>query len=183
MREPDPSINASVINGEAYPALTFKEISEAETYYEFVMSRIPDGYVRDPISDLYPRRNYLVCSECEALGSIKLAPVEIAYQEAVMAYSCSVCEYRLWVVTSQPSLRRVAKYLGIDAEWHEPDNYEVTALARGSKFDNAGNWPKLFGEDSDGIATEMHVLLRKDGKDVAVVNVLDLMAWACENNG
>lgn len=71
----------------------------------------------------------------------------------------------------------LAEDLGVREDWYEPDEQEVTAVVRGADFDNAGMWP----HGRNGIPrefVEMHVVFRKNGKDIACANLATLCAWA-----
>jgi hypothetical protein len=84
-------------------------------------------------------------------------------------------------VSTRAQLQGVADALGVRADWHEPDEQEVTAVVHGDNFDNAGFWghdsrgtPVTFGEGQQ----EMWIELRRDGHPVAEVNLATLLAWA-----
>jgi hypothetical protein len=84
------------------------------------------------------------------------------------------------MIHTQAELQAVARELGMRADWHEPDEREVTAEVQGHSFDNAGFW----GEEEqtrhgyDWPALEMYVTLYQDGKPVAEVNLATLFAMA-----
>lgn len=59
-------------------------------------------------------------------------------------------------------------------DWHEPDEQEVSARVVGDHLDNA------MGPTVDHNCGELNVVLIKEGKDVAVVNLATLLAWATE---
>lgn len=75
-------------------------------------------------------------------------------------------------ITTRADLIELADELGVRPDWHEPDERDVTAIVKGATFDNAGFWPE------PGPYTEMHVIIRKNGKPVAAVNLATLFAWA-----
>lgn len=79
-------------------------------------------------------------------------------------------------------LIELAKELSVRPDWHEPDEQGVTARVRGNVFDNAGFWPERCArEDKNGMtqSMEMYVLILKDLKPVAAVNLATLLSWAC----
>lgn len=84
-------------------------------------------------------------------------------------------------ITTRAQLSRLAGELEV-ADWHEPDQVEVTAKVFGTSFDNAGTWP-MDGERLTFAAPhlEMYVELSQDGKPVACVNLATLLAWASNN--
>lgn len=83
------------------------------------------------------------------------------------------------------ALRTVAEQLGVRADWHEPDEQEVTARVFGQCFDNAGFWPYQPNgpyettNSLDSESLEMYVELLQAGKVVAQVNLATLFALAC----
>ena len=81
-------------------------------------------------------------------------------------------------------LQEVAALLGVRPDWHEPDEQEVTATFDGHCFDNAGFWPR--SEQSEGIrehnSSEMCILLHKEGRLVAMINLATLFAIACRTH-
>lgn len=60
---------------------------------------------------------------------------------------------------------------GVRADWHEPDEQGVTAVAKGTVFDNAGFSPP-----------ERSIIIKQNGKSVAEVNLAILFAWATGYN-
>lgn len=80
-------------------------------------------------------------------------------------------------IRTKAELTALTKELGVAGDWHEPDNQDVTATVHGDSFDNAGFWPEGQGL-SNSDRTEMHVILHKDGKPVAAVNLATLISWA-----
>lgn len=77
-------------------------------------------------------------------------------------------------ITTRAELIELAGELGVGGDWHEPDEVNVTVTTKGRKFDNAGTWP----ECSEPRILERHVILKKNGKPVAAVNLAMLFAWA-----
>jgi hypothetical protein len=100
---------------------------------------------------------------------------------------------------------RVARKLGPGTNWHEPDNYGLTARFDGTDgdLDNAGFWPQdvsraevgghPLGYDHDQHDRprrgEMAVVISHDtyengqrlrGPDAAAVNIATLLGWAAE---
>lgn len=61
----------------------------------------------------------------------------------------------------------VARSLGVRADWHEPDEREVTVVVTGGSFDNAGF----------AVLEKMAVVYQR-GVPVAEVNLATLMSWA-----
>lgn len=77
-------------------------------------------------------------------------------------------------INSRAELVELTTELGLGGDWHEPDQENVTVTVKGSKFDNAGFWPDAPTHGR----TERHVILKKNGKPVAAVNLATLFAWA-----
>lgn len=99
-------------------------------------------------------------------------------------------------IETRAELRAFAAEYGLRADWHEPDEVDVSvALAAGSHFDNATSDPTADfalmpdGEDENGaprrraVPTEQHaehgVFLLVNGEAVAAVNLATLFAMAC----
>lgn len=102
-----------------------------------------------------------------------------------------------------PELKKLAKDLGVRGDWHEPDEQGLDAVGFGGNFDNAGHWGLEYlsraefraraqldtASDSKGCAvidmdepmlfTEMFVVLYKDNRAVAEINLATLFAFAC----
>lgn len=81
-------------------------------------------------------------------------------------------------ITTRDELKKLADELGVRPDWHEPDEQNVTVTAKGHSFDNAGFWP----EPTASGLMERHVVIKKDGKPVAAVNLATLFAWATGYN-
>jgi hypothetical protein len=81
-------------------------------------------------------------------------------------------------ITSQARFIALSGELGVRSDWHEPDEQGVTAEVRGVSFDNAGTWPHDVESGLSRHMVEMHVVLQKDGEDVAAVNLATLCSWA-----
>ena len=79
-------------------------------------------------------------------------------------------------VTTRQELLELKAELGVSMDWHEPDEQEVDARVYGQSFDNAGFW----GPNVDPYLSyaEMAVVLYKEGRGVAIVNLATLFAWA-----
>ena len=89
------------------------------------------------------------------------------------------------LINSAKELNELAKELGVRLDWHEPDEQEVNVRIIGSHLDNA------MGADPDADEKvdvshypdgtlhwgEYNVVITKEGKDVAVVNLAELLAW------
>lgn len=93
-------------------------------------------------------------------------------------------EHGVYHIRSRDELRILMKELGLRWDWHEPDEQRVEAIVFGNDFDNAGFWGRRFrGQREDGYMTaiteEMNVLLVKDDKPVAEINLATLFSWAC----
>lgn len=83
-------------------------------------------------------------------------------------------------IISRGQLIELAEELGVQQGWHKPDEQGITARVEGVTFDNAGFWPAT---DDGFIAPEMvehHVILTRDGEDVAAVNLATLFAWTTD---
>jgi len=84
-------------------------------------------------------------------------------------------------IRTRDELLTLKAELGVGSDWHEPDNEGVTASVHGVSFDNAGFW---YRDNSAGKTyEELHVVLRKDGDEVAVVNLATLFAFATGYEG
>lgn len=90
------------------------------------------------------------------------------------------------VISTRAELVALARELGVRADWHEPDEQELTAVPAGDplNFDNAMPAGHYYGSDN---RSELHVVLHKMvweddewrlGKPIAVVNLAMLFAWA-----
>ena len=98
-------------------------------------------------------------------------------------------------INNRDQLIDLAHELGIDFDWHEPDNRDVTAVVLGHHFDNAGFWgepcigPEYrnpLGEVVNALlprGAELYVQLFYDGKVVAEVNLATLFSFACGHDG
>lgn len=91
-------------------------------------------------------------------------------------------------INSAKELNELAKELRVRPDWHEPDEQEVNARIIGSHLDNAmGADPDAdekvdVSHYPDGSVRTLHwgeynVVITKKGKDVAVVNLAELLAW------
>jgi hypothetical protein len=78
-------------------------------------------------------------------------------------------------INTRADLIALAEELGVRPDWHEPDEQDVTATTHGGSFDNAGFWP---ADQVKSAGVEQYVVLHKDGKPVAAVNLATLFAWA-----
>ncbi|WNN95092.1 hypothetical protein SEA_MAGRITTE_141 [Microbacterium phage Magritte] len=80
-------------------------------------------------------------------------------------------------IGSPEELAKLAKTLGVNDEWHEPDNQGVSARIRGNHLDNAmGSTMRDIGSDNE--SGEFNVVISHDDVEVAVVNLATLLAWA-----
>lgn len=104
-------------------------------------------------------------------------------------------------INSRAELQALATELGIRHDWHEPDNQDVDAFTFGGHFDNAGFWGLQHWGDCERRArmnlwnpsgnvseaviedaelfVEMFVVLYKEGRAVAEINLATLFAFAC----
>ncbi len=81
-------------------------------------------------------------------------------------------------IKCRAQLVELARELGVRPDWHEPDEQQLTATAHGVTFDNAGYWGAEYMGYGGYDYTEQYVVLHKDGKPVAAVNLATLFAWA-----
>lgn len=92
-------------------------------------------------------------------------------------------------IQSRTELVALAEELGVNAEWHEPDNQDITARFAGTDgiFDNAGFWAgNTYGSGREEMYVVLHRLLdepdehgnRRIGEPIAAVNLATLFAWA-----
>lgn len=82
------------------------------------------------------------------------------------------------IIDTQADLKRLAKDLGVRDDWHEPDEEGVDAVVRGNSFDNAGFWPEGISLERGRKLLEKHVVIKQNGKEVAVINLATLLAMA-----
>lgn len=87
-------------------------------------------------------------------------------------------------INNAKELNELAKELRVRPDWHEPDEQEVNARIIGSHLDNAMGADPDADDDPDGSVRTRHwgeynVVITKKGKDVAVVNLAELLAWGC----
>ena len=75
------------------------------------------------------------------------------------------------MISSKRELKILAKGLGVRKDWHEPDEQGVGATLTGDHLDNAC---------CDGSCEEYTVIITKDRKEVALVNLALLLAFACD---
>lgn len=69
-------------------------------------------------------------------------------------------------IRTKKELLVLKEELEVRDDWHEPDEQGLTADVKGTSFDNAGH-------DS-----EKAVILKKEGKEIARINLATLLAWA-----
>lgn len=93
-------------------------------------------------------------------------------------------------INSREELAAFARRMGLRADWHEPDEQEITARVEGASFDNAGFYPPAACPELDARAQEMCVVFSRTEpdsrsytgtrpvEDLAVVNLATLCAWA-----
>jgi len=84
------------------------------------------------------------------------------------------------IIINHDQLVELARALGVRPDWHEPDEQNVTARVEGNSFDNAGFWPTYALPFTAPESIEQHVIISKEGHDVAIVNLATLLAWASE---
>jgi hypothetical protein len=92
-------------------------------------------------------------------------------------------------ITKRSELIKLAHELNVRADWHEPDEQDLTAIVAGTHFDNTGIWPisTMHAADVDH-RVELHVFLYRTeivngdrlpvGEPIAAVNLATLFAWA-----
>lgn len=83
-------------------------------------------------------------------------------------------------ITKKSQLEGLALMLGMRADWHEPDEQDVTVEVKGSSFDNAGFWPEDEAADFSPSTLEYHVIIKHDDTPVATVNLATLFSWAAK---
>jgi len=108
-------------------------------------------------------------------------------------------------INTRQELQQLAKSLGVGHDWLEPDNQNVDVCIFGAGFDNAGFWglrhladrryetltrlerpPELNGDpvfQNPENLVEMFVVVYKDDKAIAEVNLATLFAFACGYEG
>jgi hypothetical protein len=88
-------------------------------------------------------------------------------------------EPKLRLIHTRSELIDLHRELGLRADWHEPDEQDVTARTEGSTFDNAGFW----GVPGSALNQELHVVIYQQDRAVAAVNLATLFAWATGYHG
>jgi hypothetical protein len=96
-------------------------------------------------------------------------------------------------ITTRDDLVALANKLGMRADWHEPDEKDVTAAVTGASFDNAGSWgaaelerrkaERRQGHMAGLTDLELWVTIYRDGEPVAEVNLATLFAFAAGFEG
>lgn len=85
-------------------------------------------------------------------------------------------------ITTRRQLVALRDELGVNHEWHEPDNSGVSAEVHGGHLDNTGAWPTFGPNGEERGSVEFYVELWREVDDVmrvvAAVNLADLLAWA-----
>jgi hypothetical protein len=71
------------------------------------------------------------------------------------------------------------KEFGLRADWHEPDEQDISITVNGNVFDNAGIWGSAT--EAPYSCVEHFVTLKHEGKPVAEVNLATLFSWAAES--
>lgn len=100
----------------------------------------------------------------------------LSFQAEIVAVTAE--ELRPFRVRTRGELHRAAEILGVRPDWHEPDEQGVTVQVLGTRFDNAGFWGMEFLDEHAADRAELFVVLIKDGRPVAEVNLATLLAWA-----
>lgn len=100
----------------------------------------------------------------------------------------------MYLITTRQSMIEFAREQGVRADWHEPDEQNLTAVVKGWDFDNAGFWGDPKFSDTNIRNCELHVLFYKTeydeltgqtervGAPIAAVNLATLCAWATGHN-
>lgn len=83
-------------------------------------------------------------------------------------------------ITKKSQLEGLALMLGVRADWHEPDEQDVTIEVAGESFDNAGFWPQDPDDPFASSTLEYHVIIKHDDTPVATVNLATLFSWAAK---
>jgi|ERR1041385_3489872 hypothetical protein len=110
-------------------------------------------------------------------------------------------------INTRQELVQLAREVGVQPDWHEPDNQSLDAVAFGGNFDNAGFWGlrhlserelaqrcRLSNEsdttdsaiidiDEAHLFTEMFIVLYRDNRAIAEINLATLFAFACGYEG
>lgn len=102
----------------------------------------------------------------------------LSFQAEIVAVTTEEVEEGPLRIRTQAELRRTAEILGVRPDWHEPDEQGVTVQVLGTQFDNAGFWGMEFLDEHAADRAELFVVLIKDGRPVAEVNLATLFAWA-----
>lgn len=85
-------------------------------------------------------------------------------------------EQKIIGIQTPEDLDALADDLGVRADWHEPDEQNVSAYIRGNHLDNAmGSTMRDIGDDNS--SGEFNIVIQKDGEDVAVINLATLLSW------
>lgn len=78
-------------------------------------------------------------------------------------------------IHSVAALEQLRQDLGCRPDWHEPDEQDVNAYLQGAHLDNAMG----ACADPERACGEFNVVITREDKPVAVVNLAYLLAWAC----
>lgn len=87
------------------------------------------------------------------------------------------------IIENRSDLVELRDELGLRCDWHEPDENDITAVVKGTYFDNAYGSSGLGYHDNPSVPMEKTVYLKKDGKVIAQVNLATLFAFATGYTG
>lgn len=90
----------------------------------------------------------------------------------------TVTESAVQPINNPAELAAFAEKYQLRTDWHEPDESDVDARVYGEQLDNAMGAGWILNSERDG---ELNVVLRVSGKDTAVVNLANLLAWAAQS--
>lgn len=76
-------------------------------------------------------------------------------------------------IDTRDDLAGLAARLRVRPDWHEPDEQQVSARVIGERLDNA-----MGAAVEPGNVGEFNVVIAQNGRDVAVVNLATLLAFA-----
>lgn len=94
--------------------------------------------------------------------------------EAGMAYLTSQAEVE--AINLPIDLKVLANELRVRTDWHEPDEQGVSVRIRGNHLDNAMG-SRMADVGPDNQSGEFNIVIQKDGRDRAVVNLATLLSW------
>lgn len=109
-------------------------------------------------------------------------------------------------INTKADLKTLAQELGVRNDWHEPDEQGLDVVCFGGSFDNCGHWGlehlsrreyesrarllkagntntvEDYGIEDPERFVEVFVVLYKEGRAIAEINLATLFAFACDTH-